>query len=263
MRGCIRLIARWNRLLRVSEDWRRFPVDPQIAQWAMAADKVATSVLQDPAHVGQYRYQNTWFVGVDALPNKPDGSIAGVPLKGAVIDHLGHSHWHQAQLSVTFPHYPRPADGESAGQHAFRKNRDAAHVDGLLPHGARRRRHLIEPHAFILGLPLNDIAHSPLVVWQGSAAIMRAAFDRALSPYDPESWAQIDLTEIYQSARKRCFEQCARVALPAKPGEALLINRLTLHGVAPWDDSAPCPQGRRIAYFRPELEDVAQWIDAG
>lgn len=244
-----------------TRDWQRFAFDVDIARWAEAADKVATAVLADPAQADQYRYAKTWFVGVDALPNAEDGHVEGVPLKGPVIDQLAHDHWHSAQLSVTFPGYPQPMDGESVGQHRFRTQRDAAHVDGLLPHGPARRRHLIEPHAFILGLPLNDSDQSPLVVWEGSADILRAAFRQALSDHTPEEWSQIDLTEPYQAARKHCFETCARVELSARPGEALLLHRLTLHGVAPWQDMRPFPQGRRIAYFRPHLADPSDWLD--
>ncbi len=52
----------------------------------------------------------------------------------------------------------------------FRLNRDAAHLDGLLPIGPDKRRMVKEPHAWILGLPLNacGAGASPLVVWEGS-----------------------------------------------------------------------------------------------
>lgn len=243
-------------------DWQEFAFDDRIAHWAKAADAAATGVLADPEHAAQYRYRNTWFVGVDALPNAPDGSVDGIPLEGEVIDALAQKTWHQAQLSVTFPGYPKQMSGESEGQHRFRIKRDAAHVDGLLPQGPNRRRHLIEPHAFILGLPLNTSAHSPLVVWEGSAAIMHTAFQDALGAHDPLQWSRIDLTEVYQAARRQCFETCRRVELPAKPGEALLLHRLALHGVAPWQGSVPCPQSRRIAYFRPHLADPSDWLAA-
>lgn len=243
-------------------DWQHFAADPQIARWAAAADSAADKVLADPAQATQYRYRKTWFVGVDALPNAPDGSIGGAPLEGAVIRALGWTHWHSAQLSVTFPGYPQPMAGESGGQHRFRVNRDAAHVDGLLPMGPARRRHLVEPHAFILGLPLNASDESPLVVWEGSAAIMHAAFTEALAPHPPADWPRIDLTDIYQAARKRCFEDCTRVPLTAAPGESLLLHRLTLHGVAPWQGTDPTPQGRRIAYFRPHLANPSDWLAA-
>ncbi|WP_224824466.1 hypothetical protein [Cognatishimia sp. MH4019] len=241
-------------------DWQRYAFDPALARWAGAANEAATKALADPAQAHQYRYGRTWFVGVDALPNAPDGSLNGVPLHGEVIDGLTRNRWHEAQLSVTFPGYPQRMDGESDSQHRFRVTRDAAHVDGLLPMGPTRRRHLIEPHAFILGLPLNAVSESPLVVWEGSAAIMNAAFTEALEGVPSARWSEVDLTEIYQAARKSCFENCPRVEARAKPGEALLLHRLTLHGVAPWAASEPCTEGRRIAYFRPQLENPADWL---
>ncbi|MEL7212635.1 MAG: hypothetical protein AAGK92_08240 [Pseudomonadota bacterium] len=241
-------------------DWQHFDHDPGLARWATAADKSAADVLADPAQAHQYRYCRTWFVGVDALPNALDGSVRGVPLAGNVLEGLWQGTWHSAQVSVTFPGYPQRMEGETEGQHQFRARRDAAHVDGLLPMGPARRRHLIEPHAFILGLPLNDVPESPLVVWEGSAAIMHAAFSEAFKNVPASEWSTMDVTEIYQEARKRCFETCTRVALVAKPGEALLLHRLTLHGVAPWAGSEPCDEGRRIAYFRPLLEDPADWL---
>jgi hypothetical protein len=38
---------------------------------------------------------------------------------------------------------------------------------------------------------------------------------------------------------------------------------MTLHGVAPWSEGAMAPpEGRMVAYFRPELPDTAsaQWL---
>ena len=50
------------------------------------------------------------------------------------------------------------------------------------------------------------------------------------------------------------FETCRRVTVPAQPGEAYLVHRLALHGVAPWEDGAEAPEeGRMIVYFRPEF----------
>ena len=74
--------------------------------------------------------------------------------------------------------YPKPRKGESESAFRYRLNRDAAHVDGLLPVGAHRQRMLKEPHAYVLGLPLNESAAgaSPLVVWEGSHVIMAEVF---------------------------------------------------------------------------------------
>ena len=84
--------------------------------------------------------------------------------------------WHPAQLSVIYPGYPRKDPDESEQAHRYRRLHDAAHVDGLLPVGPARRRHLREPHGFILGLPLNRVSASPLVVWEGSQQVMQGAF---------------------------------------------------------------------------------------
>ena len=122
---------------------------------------------------------------------------------------------------------------------------------------------LREPHAYILGLPLSEASAdaSPLVVWEGSHRIMRYAFADVLGAHPVEGWADIDLTEVYHAARRTCFDTCTRVALPAKPGEATLVHRLALHGVAPWGDDAKAgPDGRMIAYFRPELPDWSAWL---
>jgi hypothetical protein len=72
----------------------------------------------------------------------------------------------------------------------------------------------------------------------------------------------LDITEAYQAARKHCFENCERITLPARPGEAILMHRHCLHGVAPWADSAVAPpEGRMIAYFRPEFQNgIVDWV---
>jgi hypothetical protein len=124
---------------------------------------------------------------------------------------------------------------------------------------------LREPHAFILGLPLTtaDAGAAPLVVWEGSQTIIRRAFTAALAPHPPESWGDIDLTDVYHAARRESFATCPRVALPARPGEALLLHRMILHGMAPWADGATAePEGRIIAYFRPEFGCLADWLAA-
>nr|WP_089278783.1 hypothetical protein [Antarctobacter heliothermus] len=246
--------------------WTRFATNPQTLAWAREALRAGREVLADPAMRAKWlQCQGTWFVGVDALPTAPDGSIAGVPLAGSAIDALGpFPDLHPAQLSVTFPGYPRPRDGESDAGFRYRLRRDAAHVDGIIAEGPNRRRRILEPHAWILGLPLTeaDPAASPLVVWEGSHAVMRAALREALDGYPPEDWGGVDVTEAYAAARRTCFETCRRVTLPAAPGEAIALHRLTLHGIAPWQVRAEAaPEGRMIAYFRPLIDSgVFGWI---
>lgn len=115
-----------------------------------------------------------------------------------------------------------------------------------------------EFHAYILGLPITqaDPDAAPLVVWEGSHKIMGAAL-RDL----PEG---ADVTQIYQEARRRCFADCPRIALPTKPGEAILLHRHLLHGISPWAEGAKAAsEGRMIAYFRPEFPGGhADWCHA-
>ncbi|MGL4239355.1 MAG: hypothetical protein ACRCSW_25075 [Tabrizicola sp.] len=238
--------------------WQKLGPDPAIRAWADAARAVA---LQTLAHSAEpWRCGGTWFVGVDALPNAADGSIGGTPFPWQALP-LTPEPLRQAQLSVIRPGYPQPSLEETPAAFAYRRDRDAAHLDGLLPIGPTKARMVKEPHAWILGLPLNDTKASPLVLWEGSHRILRTALRKALTPHPPETWGDIDITEAYQAARREVFATCRRIELPAKPGEATLLHRLTLHGVAPWrpHDTAP-PEGRMIAYFRPQLPTVEAWL---
>jgi hypothetical protein len=169
-------------------------------------------------------------------------------------------------VSVTWPGYPKPREGEGEAAARYRQHRDAAHVDGLLAVGDARARMLKERHAYILGLPLTAAGPraSPLVVWEGSHEIMRAAFAAAFKGIAPQDWGEVDLTDVYKSARQDAFDRCTRVELPAQPGEALLVHRLALHGVAPWHEGAEASEeGRMIAYFRPEFRGLRNdWVAA-
>ena len=229
---------------------------PGVVQWAEAARAIGLDLL---AQGGERRHGATWFVGVDAFPNAPDGSINGVPLAGAWLGQVEAPQvWHKAQLSVVFSGYPQQDVGESDAAHRFRRNRDAAHVDGLLPIGPDRRRYLREPHGFIAGLPLDDCRASPLVVWRRSHRMMRAAFRQAFLNMPPRAWADEDVTDVYQSTRRMIFEQCERVELAASPGQVILLDRHLLHGVAPWAAHAVGDM-RMMAYFRPQVE-MARWL---
>ncbi len=53
--------------------------------------------------------------------------------------------------------------------------------------------------------------------------------------------------------------------LTAPPGGAILVHRHMLHGIAPWAQAATAPpEGRMIAYFRPNFRDDtrADWLTA-
>lgn len=214
------------------------------------------------------RHGATWFVGVDALPNDEHGAVAGgPPLVSTVLEVAqgvtGVRGLHPGQLSVTFPGYPGRDPGESDGSYRYRRDRAAAHLDGLLPVGPGRRRYLREPHAYILGIALDDAPAeaAPLVVWEGSHDVMRATFRSAFAGEPPERWPQIDVTESYQDARRAVFATCARRALPLRRGEAVLLHRLCLHGVAPWQAAPGSAARRAMVYFRPVLPRMADWLD--
>ena len=99
------------------------------------------------------------------------------------------------------------------------------------------------------------------MVWQGSHLILQEALREAFAPYPPATWGDVDVTQAYTAARRRIFETCPRIALPVRPGEATLLHRLTLHGVAPWAAGATAPpEGRIIAYFRPLMGSVQDWL---
>ena len=247
---------------RLDQDgYALIPYSAATARWAQAAHDAAVPVIQDPQERATWlRHQGTWFVGVDALPNARDGSVGGVPL---VVDGVTHDDWHRAQVSVVYPGYPKQDVGESDVNHRFRINRDAAHVDGLLLDPETGKRQLKEPHGFILGLPLNEasVDASPLVVWKGSHHIMSACFAQIFAGIDPKDWGEVDVTTPYKAARKQCFETCERIELPARVGEATLLHRHVLHGVAPWGEGAMAPpEGRMIAYFRPEVRVWGDWV---
>ncbi|WP_373503844.1 hypothetical protein [Aestuariivirga sp.] len=251
--------------------WLSFSFDGKIAEWAASALPAAKASARDPQQAHWLRCGGTWFVGVDALPNDAMGRVdGGLALEGAAMsfirDGLGHSlPLHRAQVSVCHEGYPRPSDDETPAAYQYRVKRDAAHVDGLLAEGPDKRRYLKEPHAYILGLPLNDAGSdaAPLVAWKGSHHIMRKTFEAAFAGTSPRLWKDVDVTDIYQAARKEVFASCERVVLFARPGEATLLHRHVLHGVAPWGDARDASgDGRMIAYFRPEFENAEDWLRA-
>lgn len=245
----------------VDEGFAVFERDPALARWADAAHSVACRIANDPGiRAANLRHAGTWFVGVDALPNERDGSIAGAPLTGPWHAHVeAPEHWHPAQLSIVYPGYPGQDPLESDANHRYRITRCAAHVDGLLPIGPDRRRFLKEPHAFVLGLPLNRATAAPLVVWPGSHRIMGDAFRAAIGNAEP---TEVDLTVPYQSARRLVFERIAPQPIVAEPGQAILLHRHLLHGVAPWTAGQSAPaEGRMIAYFRPQFS-ATDWLAA-
>lgn len=252
--------------------WALFAPEPQVSDWAAHARLRAREALADPALAQWYQCGGTWFVGLDALGNDPQGRVgASEPLGGQAVDFLTRrmGAWpalHNGQVSGVFPGYPKPRDGESDAGFRYRRDRDAAHVDGILGLGSPKRRFVQEPHAFILGLPLNSFSAeaAPLVVWDGSHRIMQKALQAAFAGHAAETLSDIDVTEAYQAARREVFETCPRVVIHGAPGSAYVVHRMALHGVAPWGAAATSdPEGRLIAYFRPPMPGgVAPWISA-
>lgn len=241
-----------------------FDADPHVAGWARAALPLGIEASQDLALRDAWlRHGGTWFVGVDALANGPDGAVGGVALRGGWEDLVPRPKaWHRAQVSVVYEGFPKRDAGETEAAHAFRINRCGAHMDGL--HLERGRRIMREPHAFILGLPLNHSSACPLVVWRGSHVVMRAALGAAIGEREVIGAGDpigADVTEAYKAARARVFERCAPVEIVMEPGQAVLLDRFAVHGVAPWRDGDSAPvEGRMVAYFRPQFEDAQDWL---
>lgn len=250
--------------------WLRFPCETAVKNWVAAAYAHARTATKDPYQLKHWlRCGKTWFVGVNALPNDGEGQLPdGVPLAGALRDFINAEYgWYpldRGQVSVIYPGYPKQDEAESDAAYRFRKTRDAAHVDGIKPELSDGRRCVDEQHSYVIGIPLNSTSEgaSPLVLWEGSHRIMRRAFEAAFEGVAPEDMRRHDVTEIYRTARAEVFETCPRITVHAAPGEAYLLHRFTLHGVAPWQDGAEAPEeGRMVAYFRPGLPGgVAEWL---
>lgn len=253
-----------------SRGWCRFAADTVLVRWVAATLPAARATVAAPENAKWLRCGGTWFAGVNVLGNDTTGAVAGgPPLAGTGIDFirgaLGLSGfaWDPGQVSVCFPGYPQPMPSETEAAFRYRRDKDAAHIDGLIPVGPERRRHLQEPHAFILGIPMVETGAgaSPITVYERSHALVKEAFTARFDGLPPERWPGEDVTEAYHAVRRRIFKTCPRVEVSARPGEAYLIHRLALHGVARWQDGATAgPDGRMIVYFRPLLPDMAAWL---
>ncbi len=247
----------------ITRSFAVLPQDPRVADWARAALAEAKKITADPVQRDRWlRHGKTWFVGVDALTNGPDGAIGGVAFRGPWEGQIAiPADLHSAQLSVVYPGYPGRDTGESDAAFRYRRDRDAAHLDGLLAEGPTKQRHLREPHAWILGIPLNAATASPLVVWEGSHEIIREALMSELAGLPPSMWGDLDLTEVYKDARNEVFDLCERTEVRLKPGQSVIVHRLAIHGVAPWTKDATAPaEGRMMAYFRPVMSDLKAWL---
>ena len=236
--------------------WRKIGFHDAIHRWSLAAHPLGVKALSETNE--PLRCGGTWAVGLDLLANAADGGVGGVPLPWQVLG-LAPQPLHRAQLSAVHPGYPQPSPDETDAAYGFRLRRDSAHLDGLLSIGPQKRRMVKEPHAWILGLPLTEPCGAPLVVWEGSHLVMQAGLARALAGYPPESWGEVDVTEAYQAARAEVFRSCKRIEVPGRSGEAVVLHRHLIHGVAPWGDAGG-QDGRIVAYFRPLMASVADWM---
>ena len=251
--------------------WCRFGFDAGIKHWVDASLPFAREAVQDENHAKWLRCGGTWFAGVNALANSANSSISNGPsLQGEAIEfihdvlQISEFDWDRAQVSVCYPGYPQPMPSESGSAFRFRRDRDAAHVDGFLPEGPKRRRHLREYHGFILGVPMVDYSEkaSPLVVWEGSHELVRVAMINRFKNLAADQWGKEDITEAYHAVRNQVFKQCRRIEISAKPGEAYLVHRLALHGISPWLAGADASNdGRMICYFRPEIGGAWDWLN--
>ena len=253
--------------------WCQFDSDPELLKWVESALPAARLAVLDPNNEKWLRCGDTWFAGVNVLPNASDGSVSSGPvLTGDAVDFIARAlglsmsgfDWDKAQVSVCYPGYPQRMASETEAAFKFRRDRDAAHVDGLLPEGPDRRRYLREWHGFILAIPMldYDADASPFVVWEGSHEVVRDAFESLFLKCSPEEWPSIDVTVGYHDVRRKIFETCQRVEIAVKPGEAYLVHRLALHGVAPWKaaSDSECKE-RMICYFRPETGAIEEWLN--
>lgn len=250
--------------------WILFEDDPALHRWIRGTLPAARRTLDDPAYRQWWRHGDTWFVGVNALENGPDGAVpGGLPFTGRALSYLARTNafrdlpLDRAQVSVCFPGYPARSTSESDASHRYRRQRDAAHIDGLLRHGPDRRRYLGEHHAYILGIPMvaAPAEAAPFVVWEGSHRIAREFFHRLLAGREPGAWQDLDLTDSYHELRRDIFRRCPRRVIHTLPGQCYLVHRMALHGMAPWQARQKAgPDGRMVCYFRPEMPEPLTWL---
>ena len=179
-----------------TQGWCQFESDPSLLNWIESALPVAQSLVIDPDNAKWLRCGDTWFAGVNILPNANDGSVgSGSALGGDAVNFIAQAlglsefDWDKAQVSICYPGYPQRMSIEKEAAFKFRRDRDAAHVDGLLPEGPNRRRFLREWHGFVLAIPLLDYDNdaSPFVIWEGSHEVVRGAFESLFLNKKPPS----------------------------------------------------------------------------
>jgi len=97
--------------------WRRFKANDEIKKWANVARKFASGAAQNPDLKEKWlQCEGTWYVGVDVLPSDENGRFDGFALAGPVSDliqSVATKPLHPAQVSIIYPGYPKPRQGET------------------------------------------------------------------------------------------------------------------------------------------------------
>ncbi len=247
--------------------WHVFDRDARLTRWVNASLGEARKTINDPINRKWLRHGGTWFAGVNVFNNDALGALGQGPrLHGNAVRFIEELTGKplaldKGQLSVCYPGYPKPSPAESDLAFAYRCNRDAAHIDGILKEG--QERYLREFHDYIFAIPMVDVDHlaSPFVVWSGSHSIVRRRLLDALSGYRAAQWSQVPIKQVYQALRKEIFDSCERVEVHLKVGQALVAHRLLLHGTSPWRKNAMASEdGRMMCFFRPATLGIEQWL---
>ena len=250
-----------------TKGWVKFDYNATIDNWVNQARPFVKQAMEHDDNQHWWRCGNTWFVGVNLLPNDNQGNIGDGFLSGEVNDFIQQyfimpeKGFDRAQISTCVPGYPQPSVNESGTAFNFRLNKDAAHVDGVLP--INKRRFLQEYHAFILGIPLTDIDinTSPFVIWEQSHSIIEQTFSQRFNNIPYHQWQHEDITECYKSARQQVLDSCKRRVIEAKVGEVYFAHRLSVHGMTRWkqtentsEHNKTTKSNRTICYFRPNYQ---------
>ena len=94
--------------------WIKFESDQHLVQWAKVANsKIVAKQKNIENFENGLTCQGTWSVGVDALDNKPDGTLDETPLQGpfeSLMKSFKVHGLHSAQVSIIFEGYPKPRD---------------------------------------------------------------------------------------------------------------------------------------------------------
>ncbi len=254
-----------------NQGWHRLAANAALLNWSQAHLPAAQACMQATQNLQWWRYQDTWFAGVNALDNDKLGAVANNPsLPKSLLTSLANycespiKPLDQGQISAIFPSYPQIDPQQSTAANRFRQEHFAAHLDGLVPLGTQRRRHLTEQHSFILGISLTEHppAAAPIMVWPGSHQRIQQWLINTLEGMPPNQWQEVDLTYAYQTLRHQILHDTQPQALHLAKGEAYVLHRHIIHGMGHWPEDLEDghQQGRIIAYFRPCWHSPQKWL---